>query len=191
MKNTYVRFNTALEANSWIEKYKMEFPQETDVDVEFIDAIKNYTSSANVPINNHLRFDNSLIKATDIVYPIKQKLLDKLPEYQIPDNIVAYRYIPINVFTKLLGIWPLKKGMLITDNGFCSVSLLPHGADRHKEEKITYLHFEIAIPSGTAGTYVGLVSEMDEYEILLAPGAKFRIDSIYFPFIRKLRCTLI
>lgn len=55
---------------------------------------------------------------------IFQKMVDKLPTYHIPDNIIVYRYISKGLLKEMCPSYPPKKGMLLTDKGFMSTTLV-------------------------------------------------------------------
>lgn len=189
MNNHFRRFSSEEEVDLWIEKYKELFPKSTDSDKNFLDALYYYTASANAQINNHLR-GLSYLDETCFIYPYMKQMIEKIPLYNIPENIVVYRYIRKRAMKYLCDI-PIRKGTLLCEKGFCSTSLLPHSADDHKEENTSYTYLVISVPAGAKGTYVGLTDTLTEYEVLLAPNSLLRVDSIYFPFRRTFKCTLI
>lgn len=188
MIKSYKHFYSKTEADLWINEYKTCFPSMEHSDKELLKALDYYTASANVPINNHLRFGNP-IKKNDFCYTILNSLLSYIPKYKIPDSITAYRFIPISVWKYLCSGNP-HKNMTIIDPGFMSTTLLFHGVDNYKENRKCKIILEISIPIGTPGTYVGLTNTLSEYEILLAPNTQLQIDSTCIPFQRKFKCTV-
>lgn len=192
MSIKYRKFETKEDADQWVEEYKAYFPKMSDSDTDFLQAIYFYTASANVPINRHLREDNTLLDEDDTtLFPMLHSMLVKLPYYHIPDNIIVFRYINKGLLKQMCPNWPLRKGMIISDKSFLSTTLLRHGVDDYLEERNAKVLLEIAIPAGTRGTYVGLADTMPEYEVILVPNVKLRIDNICFPFQKKYKCTVI
>lgn len=191
MKTHYKEFHFPDETHSWYIKYKSHFPSDNDNDKEFLQAINYYTASANPLFNNFLRY-NTKLESDDFIYPYIIKMIDKLPTYQIPDNIVVYRYISKQLLKEMCPSYPPKKGMIITDNGFMSTTLIRESVNSYRDGRNQNILLIIYVPSGTKGTYVGhLKDTLTEYEVILAPNTKLHIDN-KFPFFNCFfECTIV
>lgn len=191
MKTDYKKFRFPHETHSWYIKYKSYFPSDNDNDKEFLQAINYYTASANSSFNNLLRYNTNL-ESDDFIYPYVIKMIDKLPTYQIPDNIIVYRYISKRLLKAMCPSYPPKKGMVMQDKGFMSTTLISESLDTHKQADISLkILLEISVPSGTSGTYVGHLKNMlAEYEVILAPNTQLRID-YKFPFFNRYFCCTV
>lgn len=191
MKTHYKEFHFPDETHSWYIKYKSHFPSDNDNDKEFLQAINYYTASANPLFNNLLRY-NAKLESDDFIYPYIIKMIDKLPTYQIPDNIVVYRYISKGLLKEMCLSYPPKKGMIITDNGFMSTTLIRESVNSYRDGRNQHILLVIYVPSGTKGTYVGhLKDTLTEYEVILAPNTKLHIDN-KFPFLNcYFECTVV
>lgn len=192
MKTQYKRFYTESQVDEWVDKYKNFFPSDNDEDKDFLETLNCYTGNANTPINRYLR-QNKNLQEVDFFYNIYQKLAAKFPTYQIPDNVVVYRYIPKSLLKYMCPSYPPKKGMILEDKGFMSTTLVRSSISdfRHSHPGLNVL-LEISIPAGTKGIYVGhLDCTLPEYEIILAPNTKLRID-YKIPFCNNyFQCTVL
>lgn len=192
MKTQYKRFYTESQVDEWVDKYKNFFPSDNDEDKDFLETLNFYTGNANTPINRYLRHNESL-QEIEYFNDIYQKLSAKLPTYQIPDNVVVYRYISKSLLKYMCPSYPPKKGMMLEDKGFMSTTLIQSSISdfRHSHPELNVL-LEISIPAGTRGIYVGhLEFTLPEYEIILAPNTKLRIDN-KIPFYNGyLQCTVV
>lgn len=191
MKTRYKIFISPKEVDSWFEKYKSYFPSDNDTDKEFVKVLENYVGSANIAINNTLRYGTSITE-DDFIQSISQKMLDKLQTYHIPDDIVVYRYISKGLLKAMCPSYPLQKGMVLQDKGFMSTTLFRESVNSYRDGRNQNILLAISIPSGTKGTYVGrLENTLSEYEVILAPNTKLRID-YKIPFCnRYFKCTVV
>lgn len=187
----YKQFKMEKEVKQWVQEYSGYFPKLTDSDTDFLMALYFYTASENVPINRHLREDNTLLEVGDMAYYDLKSMLQKLPFYHIPDNVTVYRYINRGLLKQMCPNWPPHKGMIISDKGFMSTTLLRHGVDQYLEGRHSNVLLKISIPEGSRGTYVGLTDTLHEHEIILVPNTKIRIDSFCLPFQKEYKCTVI
>lgn len=192
MKTTYSQFNNPSEVISWANQFKSCFPSDSDSDKEFISAINYYTSDANVPINRFLRCKHKDSIKASLIHNTYKQMVSKLPTYQIPDNVVVFRYISHQLLKEMCPSFPPKKDMIISDKGFMSTTLLRSYLFDFRKARNLDILLVISIPKGTRGTYVGLLQDsLHEYEIILVPDTHLRIDS-KFPFSsRCLWCTVI
>lgn len=192
MQNQYTKFKSADTIDLWYEKYQSHFPSDNDSDKDFLKALYYYTASTNVLVNNALRYDITNLDG-DYMQSIFQRMINKLPTYQIPNNIIVYRYISKGLLKEMCPSYPPKIGMVIHDKGFISTTLIRESMDTHREVDISLkILLEISVPAGTPGTYVGHLKNMlAEYEVILAPNTQLRID-YKFPFYnRYFRCTVV
>lgn len=191
MKTDYKKFRFPHETHSWYIKYKSYFPSDNDNDKEFLQAINYYTASANSSFNNLLRY-NANLESDDFIYPYVIKMIDKLPTYQIPDNIIVYRYISKRLLKAMCPSYPPKTGMIMQDKGFMSTTLIREGVNSYRYGRNQNILLVISVPSGTKGTYVGhLKDTLTEYEVILAPNTKLHIDN-KFPFFNcYFECSVV
>lgn len=191
MQNQYTKFTSSDEVDLWYEKYKSYFPSDNDNDKDFLKAINYYTGSANVLVNRALRYDMSILES-NIVQPIFQKMIDKLPTYYIPDNIVVYRYISKGLLKTMCTTYAPKRGMIIQDKGFMSTTLIRESVNLYRSGRKQNILLVISVPSGTKGTYVGHLKDvLTEYEVILAPNTQLHIE-YKFPFCNHyFECTVV
>lgn len=194
MKTAFTQFNNPNDVTAWANQFESCFPSDSDNDKEFISAINYFTSNANVPINNFLRYNYKDSIEPSLIHNIYMQMISKFPTYQIPDNVVVFRYISHQLLKEMCPSFPPKKDMLISDKGFMSTTLLRSclfDFRKARNNKLVIL-LVISIPKGTSGTYVGLLQDsLPEYEIILAPNTHLRIDS-KLPFSNRcLWCTVI
>lgn len=192
MKSQYKKFHNAKQVNEWYSTYSSFFPSDKDDDTDFLKTIEFYTGNANTPINRVLR-NNGNFQYSEFLYNIYQKMRAKLSSYQIPDNVVVYRYISKNILNYMCSCSSPKKGMIMHDDGFMSTTLLLDSIrDFVRPRPELNVLLEISIPKGTNGIYVGhLDCTEEEYEIILAPNTQLRID-YKTPFVNNyFRCTVV
>lgn len=191
MKVQYKQFNTSVEANTWANHFKSYFPSDNDDDKKFLTAIDFYSASANPIFNNHLRY-NKPLETDDFLYPYVQKMKAKLPNYYIPDNIIVYRYICKGLLKAMCSSYPPKRGMLLHDKGFMSTTLIRESVNDYRSVCHQNILLVISVPSGTKGTYIGLLkNSLKEYEVILAPNTKLRIDNKIPLFNNYFECTVV
>ena len=99
--------------------------------------------------------------------------------HTITDDIVVYRYVSKALIKRMLE-WgsskSLKRNSFLLDKGFFSTTLsleAVKGRDyaNLKERDL----FTIYVPKGSHGVYVDLISDMNEKEILFAPGIRLQV----------------
>lgn len=106
MQNQYTKFKSSDDVDLWYEKYKSSFPSENKADKEFLEVLNLYTASGNHIFNGYLRYN---IELNDFFQQPLTKMINKLPTYHIPDNIVVYRYISKGLLKKMCPTYPPKK----------------------------------------------------------------------------------
>lgn len=192
MQTKYNQFSSTVDADNWINDYKNCFPSDDDADKEFLCALHYYTASANTLVNNALRYNMEILE-NDYMQPTFQQMISKLPTYQIPDNIIVYRYISKGLLKEMVSSYPAKKGVILIDKGFMSTTLVRKSILNHKKSDISLkILLEISVPKGSKGTYVGHLKNMlSEYEVILAPNTKLRIDYKRPFFNNYYKCTII
>ena len=189
MKTQYREFHSSDEIRPWYVKYQSYFPSDNDTDKDFLQAINLYTASANPFFNNHLRY-NTVLDPDDFIYPYVAKMIEKLPTYHIPDNIIVYRYISKGLLKEMCPSYPPKKGMIMEDKGFMSTTLIRKSVNSYRDERVQNILLVISVPINTKGTYVGhLKNTLSEYEVILVPNTKLCIDAKCFN--RFFWCTIV
>lgn len=190
MINQYTTFSSPNEVDLWHEKYKSFLPSDNKTDKRTLEALDMYTASCNSAFNRYLRYN---IEIPDSFQQYLTQLVEEISTYQIPDNIIVYRYISKGLLKDMCSSFPPKKGLYLTDKGFMSTSLIRESIETHRNtDPSLKILLEISIPAGTNGFYVGHLKNMlDEYEVILAPNTQLRID-YKFPFCnRYFRCTVV
>lgn len=191
MDTQYKEFHSRSEADLWVEKYKSHFPSDNDTDKIFLKALDYYTASGNPIFNNHLRHHKTMEKDS-YFYPYVMQMINKLPTYQIPNNIVVYRYINKQLLKEMCNSYPPKHGSIIQDKGFMSTTLLRESVWQLRIDKKLNILLVISIPKGTRDTYVGLLHDsLPEYEVILAPNTQLRIDYKIPIFNTYFECTVV
>lgn len=188
MHPNFQKFKNTNEIDSWYPKFQSAFPSDNSTDKDFIDAITYYTGSLNNVINNHLRYNKPI---ENIHLPHLETMITKLPTYHIPDDIIVYRYISKGLLKIMCPLYPPKTGMILQDKGFMSTTLLKSSVTAYRKGRNQNILLTISVPSGTKGTYVGHLNTLSEYEVILAPNTKLRIDC-KIPFCDcNIKCTVI
>jgi hypothetical protein len=147
MQKQYTKFRSADEVDLWYEKYQAHFPSDNDSDKEFLKALYYYTASANVLVNNALRYDITILDG-DYMQSIFQRMIDKLPTYQIPDNIIVYRYISKVLLKEMCPSYPPKTRMIIHDKRFMSTTLIRESVNSYRSRRDQNILLVISIPYG-------------------------------------------
>lgn len=191
MNTQYKAFFSCSEADLWIEKYKSHFPSDSDNDKIFLQALDYYTASGNPIYNNHLRRYRPIEK-DNYFYPYVTQMINKLPTYQIPDDIIVYRYINKQLLKEMCESYPPKRGSIMQDKGFMSTTLIRESVWQLRRDKKSNVLLVIRVPKDTKGTYVGLLHDsLPEYEVILAPNTKLRIDNKNLFLNNYFECTVI
>lgn len=80
--------------------------------------------------------------------------------------------------------------MIMEDTGFMSTTLIRESVNSYKNGRNQNILLVISVPTSTKGTYVGhLKNTLSEYEVILAPNTKLRIDAKCFN--RCFWCTIV
>ncbi len=85
----------------------------------------------------------------------------------------------------------MRKGTCLVDNGYMSTTLCPEAVKEQPYANLSerYL-FTIYVPQGTPCVFVDLISDMQEREMLFAPGTKLQVIS-YSIFKKRVECIVI
>lgn len=105
-----------------------------------------------------------------------------LREHSVPENIVVYRYTHRKVLKHLRSAGILRKGMIFTEKGFCSTTLVKDALQKFSEQHKCDCVLKIYLPKGLPGAYASLDfphSVLREYELLLAPNIQFEILKVH------------
>ncbi len=155
-----------------------------------------YTQGPNVRINSIARSGNYLTNTNHSFS--RQMFIDSIAEiknHKLSENIVVYRYIPralIKAMLKNGGSSHMREGACLIDNGYMSTTLCPEAVEGqpYANSSDRYL-FTIYVPKGTPCVFVDLISDMQEREMLFAPGTKLQVISCSILFKKRVECIII
>lgn len=143
-----------------------------------------YTQGVHMFFNNLARHDEiDTFDFSDSIF--KKEMFDDsvhdINSHPIPDDIVVYRYVPKPLISCMLewgGSKSLKKNAILFDKGFFSTTLsLEAVAEQPYATLKNRSLFTVYVPKGTPAVYVDLVSDMNEQEMLFAPGIRLKVIS--------------
>lgn len=185
------KFETEAEAETWAYENRTLFPNDSNDDKMFLEALDFYTASANVPINNYLRY-NICLDEDDPSVSYAQILKRKLHKYHIPDNIIVYRYISKELLDIMKQSDNLQIHGILHDKGFMSTTLIRKSVDAYRKERRQNILLIISVTAGTPGTCViNLKNTLREYEVILAQDTRLRVD-FKIPFTNRwIWCTVV
>lgn len=172
MKN-YKEFKTEEEAQSWIEL----FYNRNKLAEEELDWIYQYGGGEYKLYNKFLRGQISLDEESKGEL---NNFINKFSEYKIEENIIVYRYMKYSNFKYLL-----KKNKsnakIYNEKGFISTTLIPGNESLKKliSDNSYNCLLKIKVPKGTIGIpikYMKKYSLLKEYEVLLCPEVKLKVD---------------
>ena len=156
-----------------------------------------YTQGIHYAFNNRVRF----VGVNDYNYTgstfTKEMFLDSISEinkHRLVEDIVVYRYVE-NMLIKPMLKWGgsrrLKRNAILIDTGYFSTTL---SLDAVKNNSYATLKghslFAIYVPKGTPCVFVDLISDMNENEMLFAPGIKLKVLGSYW-FGKYVECIVI
>ena len=108
----------------------------------------------------------------------------EINSHPILDDIVVYRYVTKPLISCMLewgGSKSLKKNAILIDKGFFSTTLSLEAVSEQPYATLKNRSlFTVYVPKGTPAVYVDLVSDMNEQEILFAPGIRLKVISKHF-----------
>ncbi len=141
-----------------------------------------YTQGVHNFFNKVTRFDNIDTYDFSDSFFTKEMFDDGVCEiglHPVPNDIVVYRYISKTLIKKMLE-WgnskSLKRNSILLDKGFFSTTLSVEAVkNRDYANLMKRSLFTIYVPKGISCVYVDLVSDMDEQEILFAPGIRLKV----------------
>lgn len=103
-------------------------------------------------------------------------------QHSVPEDIVVYRYTHRKSLKHLCSARILRKGMIFTEKGFCSTTLLKDALQKFSVQHECDCILKLYLPKGLPGVYASLdfpPSVLREYEILLAPNTQFEILKVH------------
>lgn len=189
--NKYKRFSLE-EASDWGRKnygnwlpelQNQDYSSQTPAEEFF----RYYTQGVHMFFNNLARRDE--IDAFDFSDSIfKKEMFDdsvhEINSHPVPDDMVVYRYVPKPLTSCMLewgGSKSLKKNAILIDKGFFSTTLsLEAVAEQPYATLKNRSLFTVYVPKGTPAVYVDLVSDMNEQEMLFAPGIRLKVICKHF-----------
>jgi len=156
-----------------------------------------YTQGIHYALNRIVRFvgvDN--YDYMDSIFT-KEMFLDSIAEinkHKLTEDIVVYRYVENTLIKPMLewgGSCRLKKNAILVDRGYLSTTL---SLDAVKNRSYATLNghslFTIYVPNGTPCVFVDLISDMNENEMLFAPGIKLKVLGSYW-FGKNVECVVL
>lgn len=155
-----------------------------------------YTQGIHYSLNGIVRFndiDNYDFTGSLFNKKMFDDSIDEINIHTLKEDIVVYRYIE-NTLIKPMLFWGgskfLKKGSILADKGFMSTTLcLDAVQNRHYANLNKRSLFTIYVPKGTPCVYVDLISDMNENEIIFAPGIKLKVLDTHF-FKKFVECDV-
>lgn len=103
-------------------------------------------------------------------------------QHSVPEDIVVYRYTHRKIMKQLCSARILRQGMMFTEKGFCSTTLVKDALLKFSEQHNCDCVLKLYLPKGISGVYASLdfpPSILREYEILLPPNIQFEILDIH------------
>lgn len=183
---------------SWAEKH---YPETFDMKEEtaWNKGLLHYKQGGFITINKLLRYSTDFNgtqvcnnqKMNEYIYGIYNLTQKK----QLPNDIIVYRYTILDYFKELIEPttkWKFfkskqfKEGSIFKEKGFCSTTLLEQYLPVFKNNfPYSNCILKIHLPKGIYGVYYSFNSSLhpekhmiEEYEFLLPPCTRFRIDKI-------------
>ena len=120
--------------------------------------------------------------------------INEIKKQRLSEDILVYRYVDTDILKdmkKWSGINLIKQNSILTDRGFFSTTLSLDAVS--KRDYATFKHHSllyIYVPKGTPCTYVDLISDMNENELLFAPNIKLKVLSSH-RFGKCIMCVVI
>lgn len=199
--SSFRRFSNE-EALEWGRKHYSDWlvnmqNQKNDPATPLEKFFRYYTQGAHVRYNSTTRLENYLTCDFTDSFFSRQMFIDSIAEiknHKLSENIVVYRYIPRTLIKAMLkngGSGHIRKGTCLVDNGYMSTTLCLEAVKGQPYANLSerYL-FTIYVPQGTSCVFVDLISDMQEREMLFAPGTKLQVIS-YSIFKKRVECIVI
>ncbi|MBA4496350.1 ADP-ribosyltransferase [Paenactinomyces guangxiensis] len=166
----FTKFNNLVEAQTWINKHYGNWPS-TLTKAEY-EAVRAYTGNNYANINNVLRGIEHSYQGKNGQYV--DLISQALKKHPVPEDVMVYRGAGKVALGKYQNLPPDQLvGKVIEDKGFMSTSVNPSSAFSND------IMFNIKVPKGTPGAYVGGLSHFpDEMELLLDKGQKMIITEV-------------
>ncbi|MHC1747416.1 MAG: ADP-ribosyltransferase [Cellulosilyticaceae bacterium] len=159
----------------WLKDFQKNEVYEDEVDKSDIyKTFLNYCSGRYVPINRCLRHsETKLFNSEDKVFA--NIMINEINKFTIPENIVAYRVIDRGGLQGMAN-GKIEKGTVLVDKALLSTGLIYDNL-KNKRDKDCLL--QILVPKGTHAIYVGLISKLDEHELILTANTKMKVVRMY------------
>lgn len=166
--------------------------------------ISAYTGSLFTPVNRLMRalppygtpdFFKYDPGDFQMAYDAIPGIVDTLTQYEIPENIVAYRFTHLKVMRGLCGARWLRSGLIFSDKAFFSTTLLQEQLVQFGKDDRCNCVLKLYLPKGTHGAYVSFKEDwslLREYEFLLPPNMKFKIVKVWaFRYPIMIECVAL
>jgi len=195
-KHTYKIFADTSEAEQWaldnygdwLSEIQKEYPPQTGIAY----LLFAYSGAMNIIYNKFLHgvdhFDEEEIEK----YSGEITIIDnELRKFELPENILVYRYTNKKWFRWLFKDSKPKVGNCFTDKGFMSTTLVEALLKSFAKKYEYNCILELYLPKGTKGVYIRFNDCLNEQEFLLPPNSTFRlIKKRYKGFTPVYECVL-
>lgn len=156
-----------------------------------------YTQGIHYAFNRIVRFVGvDDYNYTDSTFT-KEMFVDSIAEinkHKLTEDIVVYRYVENTLVKPMLewgGSRRLKKNAILVDRGYLSTTLSLDAVENHSYATLKeHWLFTIYVTKGTPCVFVDLISDMNENEMLFAPGIKLKVLGSYW-FGKDVECIVI
>ena len=118
----------------------------------------------------------------------------EINRHLLSENIVVYRFVSKQLINLMLQ-WgeskSLKRNSILLDKGFFSTTLSTESVENRDYANLRERSlFTIYVPKGTPCVYVDLVSDMNEREMLFAPGIRLKVigKNVFGKFVECVVC---
>lgn len=199
--NSFKEFSLE-EAEIWgKENYEDWFPQLQNQEYKPITPTEQffrwYTQGTHYSLNRIARSGNiDDYNYTDSLFT-KEMFLNSIAEinnHRLTEDIIVYRYIEKSLVKSMIkwgGSRRLKKNAILVDRGYFSTTLSLEAVNNHSYATLKeHLLFTIYVPKGTPCVFVDLISDMNEKEMLFAPGIKLKVLDNYW-FGKYVECIVM
>ncbi len=136
-----------------------------------LEALKEYTASGHVKINEALYLPAAEAKALEYTIPNRNRITEALKNNRLEEATVVFRGISGPWANSIAALAPKLVGKFIRKPSFVSTSVLPEAGFSGP------VRFRIMLPKGSAASYIDSVSYHTEreFELLIQRGATFQV----------------